>query len=127
MEEEREGALVYSFFFPDMFFSSQPTKEFQSNDYSVRAVDLEFSLANRTHELTLPAATFTYSKEDGSEGLQRTASVVLTVSGPPIPEGDIDQPLIVLALTIVFPVVAAFFAINALSQRSGGGASKKRK
>lgn len=76
--------------------------------------------------MTLPAATLTYVKEDGSEGMQRTMSVVLTVSGPTIPEGDIDQPLLVLALTVIFPVVAAFFAIKVLAQR-GRGAIKKRK
>lgn len=89
-------------------------------------MDLEFSLANRTHELTLPAATLTYAKEDGTEGVQRTMSVPLVVTGPTIPEGDVDLPVVVFALVIVLPVLAAYFAISVLGQR-GRGQIKKRK
>lgn len=107
----------------------QPTKEFYANEYVVRVVDYEFSLANRTAELVLPAASVTYVKEDGSEGSNKSGPLTLTVTGPVIPSGQFDLPLLILGLTIVLPIVAAHAGIKFFHARavSSGVSAKKKK
>jgi hypothetical protein len=95
----------------------------------VRVVDYEFSLDNRTAEFTLPAATVSFAKEDSSEGTIKTNALALKVSGPVIPQGEIDQPLVIFALTLVMPLLAAYYGIQYFHQRavaSGTSIRKKR-
>ena len=92
-------------------------------------MDWEFSLANRTAQFTLPGATISFTKDDGSDGSVKSSPLRLQVSGPVIPGGPIDQPIVIFALTIVFPVAAAYFGIAFFHERAraeGGSAKKKR-
>eukprot|EP00178_Gracilaria_changii_P004851 TRINITY_DN17879_c0_g1_i1.p1 TRINITY_DN17879_c0_g1~~TRINITY_DN17879_c0_g1_i1.p1 ORF type:complete len:175 (-),score=36.68 TRINITY_DN17879_c0_g1_i1:36-560(-) len=102
-----------------------PTKEDYQHEYAVRVVDWEFSLANRTAEFTLPGATISFTKDDGSDGSVKSNALPLTVSGPVFPGGVIDQPVVIFALTLVMPVLVAYFGINFFGQRAE--ASKKKR
>ena len=92
-------------------------------------MDYEFSLQNRTARFTLPGATVSFTKDDGSDGSVKTNSLPLKVSGPVIPGGSFDQPVIIFALTVVLPLLAAYFGINYFQERSRAtvGSQKKRK
>lgn len=125
MEELHFQCEKCFFFFFLLTHLVQPTKEYFANIYSVRVVDYEFSLQNRTAEFQLAAATISFVKEDGSEGSTKSNPLTLTVKGPVIPQGEVDQPLVIFALTIVLPVLAAYFGINFFHAR-GSGAPKRK-
>ena len=109
--------------------SAQPSLEAYNNDYVVRVVDYEFSLQNRTAFFTLPGATVSFTKDDGSDGSVKSNALPLKVTGPVIPGGDFDQPIIIFALTIVLPVLAAYFGIKYFqdSARAAGVTYSKKK
>ncbi len=52
------------------------------------------------------------------------------MTGPVIPQGEIDQPLVILALTLVVPLLAAYFGIQYFHQRAvttGASVYKKKR
>lgn len=52
----------------------------------------------------------------------------MQVSGPVIPSGDIDQPLVIFALTIVLPLLGAYFGIQFFHQKAqSAGVSGRKK
>ena len=90
-------------------------------------VDWEFSLANRTKDLMLPGASIQFTKEDGSDGTVKTGPLRLSVTGPVIFGGPIDQPILVFALTILVPLFAAYFGIAFFHKADSTTSSKKKK
>lgn len=118
--------VFFSFFSTRSAPSVQPAKEYYHNEYTVRVIDLEFSLDKRVHDLMLPAASVTFTKEDGSEGTVRTNTLPLPVKGPVIPEGHINQPLLVVLLTLGLPAGAAVVLLH-LRRGHFGAVSKTKK
>jgi hypothetical protein len=55
----------------------------------------------------------------------KSNALSLKVSGPVIPSGELDQPFIIFGLTIVLPVLAAYFGINAFQAKAAAGKRKK--
>lgn len=91
--------------------------------YTIRASQqADFSLEEPTIEIDLPSAIVQYERAPGQGARVDTAPTSIEMSLP-LPSGKFYQPLIVSALTILFPVAAAFVGINMCATTGG---SKKR-
>ena len=90
-------------------------------------MDWEFSLANRTKDLMLPGASIQFVKDDGTDGTVKTNPLRLTVAGPVIVAGPIDSPMLVFALTILMPLLAAYYGIAFFHRPSAAAVVQKKK
>jgi len=97
--------------------TENPTTEWTYHTYFIKASsEIVFTLSQLKHEVELPEAEIRYSKDSKGTKLEiiKTAPVTITLELP-LPQGSIHQPYLIGFLTIVLPILAAFFLIRSSS------------
>eukprot|EP00008_Paramoeba_atlantica_P009398 CAMPEP_0201490188 /NCGR_PEP_ID=MMETSP0151_2-20130828/25414_1 /ASSEMBLY_ACC=CAM_ASM_000257 /TAXON_ID=200890 /ORGANISM="Paramoeba atlantica, Strain 621/1 / CCAP 1560/9" /LENGTH=187 /DNA_ID=CAMNT_0047876043 /DNA_START=80 /DNA_END=640 /DNA_ORIENTATION=- len=82
--------------------------------YVVTPVGLELGLKNRTIDVELPSATFSYKTGPKSERTQAKTNPAVASFPLSFPQGHQQYPELIAFVTIALPVISALFAVNSL-------------
>jgi len=100
--------------------SENPTSEWTYHTYFIKASsEIAFTLSHLKHEVEPPEAEIRYSKDSKGTKLEiiKTAPVTVTLELP-LPQGSIREPYVIAFLTIVLPILAAFFLIRSSTTKT---------
>jgi len=107
----------------------EPTDEWTYNVYQVKAREIAFTLAQRSVDIELPAAEISWSQNAGNTVTHHTTHtkpVSLAVELV-VPKGTFQLTPLVAFFTLVFPLIAALYAIPHFRQAEIKELKKKKK